>query len=347
MTNLLHLPCVLLLAAPVAGESDGDWVEFDRELAALAASLIQEGGGPGLHGQMRAVLTASDARGGNVGGLGLSDARLGIRGGQGSYGYRLEMDFADDWREGTLGLLDAAVDYQVTEGMQLSMGRFRAPVSSAAGQDIGKMNFQTRSSIACALAARQGGLMLQGRSWGVQWSASMQNGSDSLGQDLLTSMRLGIDLSSGLLRAPRADARTTSPRKPIHLGLAHVRDHSLPGAHCTLFEVRIEHGAWDLAIDLAQVGPGGLSSLSENPTAVLGPDTSPHSISLSWDATEDWRFAVRSQNSDTHVQSVTDVALTRFLQGQRLKWTLGLSRQVSGELDTDTRTLTCGLSLAF
>ena len=91
--------------------ADGDWSELDREVEALTSSLLSEGGGPGLFGRVQSAYLASSDIPGDLGGFGVADARLGFMGSHGGYEYRLEVDFADDWGSGTLGLLDAQASF--------------------------------------------------------------------------------------------------------------------------------------------------------------------------------------------------------------------------------------------
>ncbi len=329
----LYTFAVLALAPahglPIGSGSDGDWSELDREVEALAASLLADGGGPGLFGRVQATYLASNDLPGDLGGFGVADARLGIRGVSSGYEYRLEVDFADDWGSGSMGLLDAQASFALTETVMATLGRFQPKISSNGLLDEGSMAFLSHSIIGTALAARDDGLMLEGSLSEVDWALCIMNGLDGAGDEALASLRLSMDLT------PNEHNRYGSPTEGAYGGseevtalaaFAMVEDRGDPESDLALAEFRAGSGTWSLAFDAADVGSAGFSSLADNFTGVLTSDTKPHSISLTLMVRETWELALRVQDLDLAGLRQNDLALTHYLSGHDIKWTLGVTQ---------------------
>jgi hypothetical protein len=346
---------IVLALAPAHGlsidlGSDGEWSELDQEIEALAASLLAEGGGPGLFGRVQTAYLASNDLPGDLGGFGVADARLGITGARSGYEYRLEVDFADDWGSGSLGLIDAQASFALTETVMATLGRFQPKISSNGLLDEGSMAFLSHSIIGTALAARDEGLMLQGTLSEVDWALCIMNGLDGPGDEALTSLRLSMDLTpnehNGSGR-PTEGAYGGSEEVSAMAAFAMVEDRGNPDSDLALVEFRAGSGTWSLAFDAADVGSAGFASLADNITGVLIQDTNPHSISLTLMVRETWELALRVQDLDLAGLRQNDLALNHYLSGHDVKWTLGLTQLESNTLGLDTEIWGIALNVGF
>lgn len=271
-------------------------------------------------------------------------------GSHGGYEYRLEVDFADDWGSGTIGLLDARASFALTETVRATLGRFRPVISANGLLDEGDMVFLSHSVIGTALAARDEGLMLQGALSGLDWALCIMNGLDGQGDDALASLRVSLDLRPS---APHSPDRLTegaygSPEEvSAQAALAMVKDRGNPGSDLALAEFRAGSDVWSLAFDAAQVGPGGFVSLASNIGGSLAPNTNPHSVSLTLMVQEDWELALRVQELDLADLRQNDLALTHYSSGHDVKWTLGLTQLESSTLGLDTELWGIALNVGF
>jgi hypothetical protein len=333
---------------------DGEWSELDREVEALAASLLAEGGGPGLFGRLQTAYLASNDPSGDLGGFGVADARLGIMGARNGYEYRLEVDFADDfaddWGTGSLGLLDAQASFALTETVMATLGRFQPRISSNGLLDEGSMAFLSHSIIGTALAARDEGLMFQGTLSEVAWALCVMNGLDGPGDEVLTSLRVSMDLTPNERNRsgrPTEGAYGRSEEVSALAAFAMVEDHGNPGSDLALAEFRAGSDTWSLAFDAADVGSAGFASLADNISGVLIQDTNPHSISLTLMVRETWELALRVQDLDLAGLRQNDLALSHYLSGHDVKWTLGVTQLESSTPDLDTELWGIALNVGF
>ncbi|GEM_PF-1031193 len=339
------------LALPLDPAGDGEWADLDREVEALTSSLLHEGGGPGLFGRVRSAYRASSDGTPDLSAVGVADARLGVAGSHSGYSYRLEVDFADDWGEGTLGLLDAQASFSVIDGVMATIGRFRPVISSDGLLDSGSMVFLERSSIGTAFAARDEGLMLQGTLSSLDWALSAMNGLDDQGDDALLSARASWEFTASNESSP-GNASGNGPVEGAHgvggqlrarVSASLVDDRSLADSDCTLMEFRAGAGNWSLAVDTVDVGSAGFTSLASGAFGFLAPDTNPHSVSGTYLLSDDWEMGLRVQDLDQGNLVQRDLALTHYISGHDLKWTLGLS-QTENEA-TGSRTELWGFAL--
>jgi len=314
--------------------ADGEWSDLDREVNALASSLLLKGGGPGLFGRVQTAYRGSSDLPGGLGGFGVADARLGLTGAHGSYEYRLEVDFADDLGSGTLGLLDAHASFALTDTVTATLGRFRPEISTNGLLDSGDMVFLGRSVIGTALAARDEGLMLQGALSDLDWTLCIMNGLDGQDDDALASLRINLDLKPSP-QSPirgRSEGAYGGPEEfGVRASVAFVEDRDPLGSYCALAELLAGSDRWSLAFETAHVGSRDFASLTSNISDILAADTNPYSLGLTLMVQEDWELALRVQDYDLGDLRQFDLGLNHYVAGHDLKWILGLTH-----LESDT-----------
>jgi hypothetical protein len=193
-----------LTSLAVANESD--WQALDQDIQALSASVQGlEGTGINLGGRVRTFYNNSgdivgfDADGdplttndqADLGGFSVNNARLYAYGTTTQdIGYRLEVDFA-----GQAGaLLDAYLDIPVGGEITARVGQFRAHVLRESLIDSGNLFFADRSVHASLFAGRGQGLAVMGNFDAFDWAVTLQNGSDSVGDDLFLAVRAELDI---------------------------------------------------------------------------------------------------------------------------------------------------------
>ncbi len=125
----------------MAHSADNEWASLDREVRLLSSTLSRDGG-LGLSGQVG--LRYDNNSDLNIGGFSASDARLAMDGSHGTYGYRVEVDFAGESYLGISDtdsdgipdtpsifmdtLMDAYATFGIGGAITARMGRFRASV---------------------------------------------------------------------------------------------------------------------------------------------------------------------------------------------------------------------------
>jgi hypothetical protein len=212
------------------------------------------------------------------------------------------------------------------------------------------MAFLSHSIIGTALAARDEGLMFQGTLSEVAWALCVMNGLDGPGDEVLTSLRVSMDLTPNERNRsgrPTEGAYGRSEEVSALAAFAMVEDHGNPGSDLALAEFRAGSDTWSLAFDAADVGSAGFASLADNISGVLIQDTNPHSISLTLMVRETWELALRVQDLDLAGLRQNDLALSHYLSGHDVKWTLGVTQLESSTPDLDTELWGIALNVGF
>jgi len=309
MKKLTCSAIALTMTCAAGFASDSEWSALDQEVGALTSSLLQ--GGATISGRVSSSYTSiSDT---NIGGFDAYDVRLAVSGSSGDFGYRIENDFADE------GLLDAYATWSLGT-IDATMGQFRAAVCSDALLDEGNMDHIAHSAIGAAFSSRSNGLGLSGSMDQFGWSLGIMNGTDGTGDDLETVIRVSFD-----------------PMEGTSVSVAIV-DDGYDDSGATVIEIDFamaEFGVNIVQADVESAGSGG--SLG---TPLAG-DTTPMTISVTYDFNADWMIAVRMTDFDdaggTERQEIT---------ANHGNWQIGMTAD-SSDTGSDTDTLQVALHVGF
>jgi hypothetical protein len=269
----------------------------------------------------------------------------------------VEADFADE------GLRGAYATWAMTESVSAQMGQFRAGVCSDADLDEGNMKHFYHSGVGGAFTGFTGGLGLSGSMSDISWAISIMNGgtpandgpdelpdtaddvaanADNTGDDLLTAIRVGMNLMDG-----------GDDGMSVSANIALVDNGHEDDDDATVIEVSAGNGTWGLGVETCDTGEGFSNSLAGNDGGLmsLADDASTMAISASYNINANWEIAVRMTDYDNDNES-TEVTATNYLDGHGLKWQIGMADSdydlVDGDgNDQDLSTIMIGLTVAF
>lgn len=329
--------------------SDSDWPALDEEVGALASTLGPDGGAS-ISGRVSAGYLMQDPA---TDGFSVADARLAIDGESGDYGYHVETDFADE------GLRAAYASFGIGEHVSARIGRFHASICYDTDLDEGSMKHFSHSVIGGAFTGFSSGIGMTGEITSdeasqMSWAISIMNGGDGGGDELLTSLRVVmelIDASEGGMN--------------VSASIAAVDDAANEDTGATIIEVNAGNGTWGIGIETARVGDGtdfdsngdsindsntGSGSLAAgaDTTGVLAGGSSPMVVSLSYRISSDWEIALRGTDMDDGVGTTnTEVTASHYLDGHARKWQVGITRPDNDAGTAGEDALMIGLNVAF
>ena len=156
MKKLVCSAIALSMTSAAGFASGSDWSTLDQEVQALTASLSgsQDGGGMQLSGVIRSFYASSSdiAIGLNdLGGFIVENARVGVSGERGDYGYELLLDFADGDEFG-LTVLDAVATFPIGGSVKGRFGQYRSGISRSGLVYVQNMMFVDRGLVGSLFA---------------------------------------------------------------------------------------------------------------------------------------------------------------------------------------------------
>ena len=331
MKKLTCSAIALTMTCAAGFASDSEWSALDQEVGALASTLSLDGGAS-ISGLLQtAYMSDGDT---DTGGWATGNARLAVDGSHGDYGYHVEADFADD------GLRGAYATWGMTDSVSAQMGQFRASVCNDADLDEGSMKHFAHSGVGGAFTGFTGGLGLSGAMSDISWSLSIMNGgANSTNDELLTALRVSMDLMDG------GDGGMS-----VSANVALVDDGEGTDDDATVIEVSAGNGTWGLGVETCDTGVGFTNSLAgANDGAVngmaLAQDASTMAISASYNIDANWEVALRITDWDNDNES-TEITANNYLDGHGLKWQIGMQETDDGA-GNDTSAMLVGLTVAF
>ena len=356
-----------LSATSAAGlASDSDWSSLDQQIEALTASLaVDNGGGPNMFGRLRAYYaTSSDVVGGidsdgddlDLGGFFVEDARFGVHGQRGDYGYKLQVDFADG-----MSLLDAYADFPIGEQVQGRFGQFKSELSRSALVSSGKLAFIDRNAVGNLFSMRVPGFQIGGEFDALDWNIDIQNGGDTdagtgfgagAGDDLYFAGKVSFDvLGAGKDLPEGATGGTDEPSATVAIGF--YSDGATEDGDGFIAEFHGGTNVYSFGLDVLSIGDGlyaGNGSAEDSLTGIeLEADTTPISLAGTYMVSPDtWEVALRFQDYDNdNDESKIDLAVNNYLDGHNLKWTLQYSTTDSDDEDHEIDLIALQLALVF
>jgi len=359
MKKLTCSALALTMTCAAGFASDGEWSALDQEVGALASTLTLDGG-PTVSGDFRSGYTSSSdfdvfATGADVddfpdtGGFSVDQARVAVSGSNGDYGYRIDIDFANN---DNAGLRDAYATFSMTDSVSAQMGQFRASVCNDADKDENEMDHFYHSAVGAAYSGFTSGLGLSGSASEISWALSIMNGADGTDDENSLIMRASMDLMDG-----GDDGIDVSASIAI-VDEGDDGDDLTEDGGGTIIEVTATNGTWAVGVETMDTDDGGAGAYAGNHIAAnttifdgtLEGDTGPMAISLSYNIDANWSVALRSTDYDDLLEvSSTEITATNTVSAG-VRWQIGTISVESDNDDfdlDDASVLQVGLGISF
>ncbi len=335
MKKLTCSAFALTMTCAAGFASDSEWSTLDQEVGALASTLSLDGGAS-ISGRIYTGYISdgdTDTGGFTVADTGLAfDARLAVDGSHGDYGYHVETDFADE------GLRGAYATFGIGDSVSAQMGQFRASVCNDADLDEGDLSHFRHSVVGGAFTDFTSGLGLSGEMSQISWGLGIMNGSDGTDDELLTALRVSMDIMDG-----------GDDGIGVSASVAIVDNGANDDDDATVIEINAGNGTWGVGVETADTGADFTNSLAGNDTGImaLAADASPMVISANYNVNADWNVALRMTDYDDGAGSEsTEITANHFLDGHGLKWQIGMV-QTDNDAGADSDMILVGLNVAF
>ena len=323
--------------------NDDEWSSLDRDIEALAAGWAPQGGGLAFRGLLRALYGNADDTNGNlfinqddISGFVIERAQIETEGTVEDYGFRIQLEAAG----GPATLLDAYATWQINQYVRYTMGNFRPPILYESLLDDGDRLFILRTDAGELFYGRDVGARLDGRYERFSWTIATQNGSDSIGDDLAVSGRVGLDIL-GTGEDMVQGAYTGTGQHQLSVNLSALDDASAP-SEGELFAADAQWSFDRFAAD-AQV-----ISFGDDPTFFGGrSDATAYAITGSFMLVpEKYEVAVQFQETDNvDGDNAVTVGVNRYIGGQDVKWQVNFATAESDDSTKEFDVLLIGLNI--
>lgn len=345
----------LALACLPLASTTSDWAAIDSELAALGRQLEEPtSSGPNWSGFLRVSYAHSsepaiDGDGDGVldqefSGFSFENIRVAVDGVLGEHSWGLSFDF------GGLGLqenlVDAWIGRRAWEGATAYLGLLRAPLLRTQMLPETTNLFVVRTRNAYLLTPREAGVRIDQALGDARLSYAVQNGANSIAEDLRLSVRGEWDVLGR--PTPDAEGAYGAPAElAATVGLALTNDDSLDGGGlAVLADAALVSFPWSLQFEVVDYDDGYTSPIFY-PDDLEG-DSTPWSLTASWVFLEHWEAAVRYEDYDEAIKQreALSLGVNRYVAGHDLKWQLNYI-DIDGEAGSDNEFIVLGSTLAF
>lgn len=341
--NKFVLGALALTAAStpsLAGEKD--WAAaYDQDIESLAASLTQSASGVTVSGFLRSsYASSSDVQvlpsGNDLGGFGIDNARLHVKGNIGNYGVVIQLEGAHpDPSISGVGLLDAYATFPVTEQISGQMGSFRPPFLASSLREEDGLLFLMRTSEGEFWSFRDEGVQFSGAFDQLSFSVAAMNGDDGAGDDLVMAGRVTFTVMGN---APGAHegALGQDDATSLTVGVGYYNDDGLDDATA-------------IAVD-AQFGMGELSAALEffDYDVAYG-DNSPWNFQAGYMVVpEEWEVAIRYEDwDDADDTTAITAGVNWYHNGHAAKWQLNYMSSDSDNTSNEIDAIAVGLTASI
>jgi len=338
MKKLVSSAIALSMTA-TAGLATGDWSSLDQQIEALTASTALDTTGPTIGGRVRTLYVTYEydvleekSLSVDVGGFRVNDARFHVTGGRNGYDYKVQVDFAD----GDPIILDAYAGFPIGGQVKGRIGKFKPAIARSGLVSSGKLFFVDRSIVGNLFSGRTAGFMVHGEADQLGWWITVSNGTDGVDDDYLISGRLTFDvLGEGVAGCEGAYGGTDEPSATV--AVAFYDDGFVDDGDGTLLEFHGGTNVYSFGLDVLDVGEGLVTSngsaMAEDFGTTISADCTPITA---WGTymlqPEAWEVGVRMADYDNELdEDKLDVAVTNYLDGHNLKWSLQYSTTSSDD----------------
>lgn len=358
----------------------GEWSSWDEWIA--SAGRLQDaagdGGGWHLSGFLRARYghssdVAPDALDttSELGGFQIDDARIEARASLGDFRVHLALEgtsgapdtpatygsgggawsmFGDVESTGAMALLDANVNWQLSDLIDLTAGLFLVPFHANAAIREDRMLFLNHSVSGEHWRFRDIGVKVSGDHGAVDWSLALTNGLDAQADELAWFARV-----QGELLDPDAPSTEGSfgvaDARHLQVGAGYYSDDgNTPDDVAWTVDANFVQGAFNAGFELVDYDQGATSIYTNNQqsASVIAGDRTAWVAQGGWRFDPNWEAAARYEDlGDDDETTVATVAINRYLRGHQVKLQLQYSMAESddGLLEADILALGMTVSL--
>ena len=331
MNKFVYSALAATLVSTTGFATETEWIELDRELDAMSATLAQDGGGPQMFGWVASNWGFSSddaykvdsggmpsATGESYSGLAFQSVRFGVSGSTADYGYHVSTDL----RYGFAMLYQAFGTVNFGQAVTLSMGQFKIPTLRSQLVDQNRTFFIRRSEIFAAidndggeLAAVDRGAMISGNYEMVNWALAVQNGEDTVQDKYLLSGRLSFDLMGEGAGQYLEGAYNASDGTNLSLGIFGSDDgtRSMDTARAIGGELYLTSGPFAASAEII--------SYDLNDGTTPKTDDTPFNLSGYYMFTDQWELGIRWEEMDnTAKDRYITGGVNRYVSGHDVKW---------------------------
>lgn len=366
MKQLVICAVAASMASASALASESEWATLDRDVQALSASLSGlEDSNTKFSGYIRAAYVSSGdvAVGANdLGDFDILEARLKASGTRHGIDYVFQIGAES---AGSASLLkDAYLNIPIGANLKVRAGQFKGIICRDSLVSTSKLFFADRSQIGGLFSTRREGIALLGEFEGFDWAVTIQDGTDSAGDEYLLALRGeidllgdGIDMVEGAYGAGDVEATAA---------VSYWDDGAVDNGDGLLFQATLTSKQYSLNAYVADISEGLVTSNGSSSTfpggvmatGLIG-DSTPFGIMGTFMIAEPtasqggWEVGLRFQDLDNGDAdtSIIDVGLNYYGAGHDYKyflhWQSINSTVVGTSASADADIIRLGVNLGF
>ncbi len=283
----------------------------------------------------------------DLGGFFVRRARVALSGHHGHYGYHVEVDTSV-----ASILREAYIDIPI-ENLTARTGLYKSGVSRNSLVRANELFFIERSEIGQMFEQRDTGVTLSGSASNLGWSVTVQNGRDTTGDELFLAGRVvldfmgrGANLAEGALGGSESLGGTAS--------ISYFDDASTPDGTGWIGEVHMSTDRYSWGVEAMNLDDGGAfatpagSSIRDTRTPAQMDGTPVLVYGTYMFSPDRWEGGLRIQDLDDSTDTrFYEGSLSRYVDGHRLKYSLGFVTIDSDNIGVDGNLLQASVQLSF
>jgi hypothetical protein len=372
------LPIVVISSTPVSpatatppapqASAETHWTALDRELDALALTATSQDKGPSISGWLRSRaafssdVDASAAAGSqDLAGFNMDDIRLVLSGSAAEgWSYTVSLEAGDpaisDASGSGVGLFDAYATVALGDQAAVSIGRLSATFLWSSGIGENQRLFLDKTFVGEFWDGRDVGFEISGSAGGFRGWAAVQNGSDSVSEELALSARVSFHVLGDALPACEGSCGLGEARQ-LTIGAAWFDDTGLDEGTAIGADVFFASGRWSASAEIVDFGDdlGPVAAVNSSTGAVIPGAIGATGAQTSWNAAlafalvpDTWEIAARWQDLDDDAgTTIASASVVRYVAGHSIKWTAQVDSADSDDPALEVDTLAVGLAVGF
>lgn len=343
----IGLTASALLAAPAAANTGDSWMKLDSEIASLSSNVTSDGGMV-VSGYIADWYTSTSDTNPNTGGWAFKSMRLNFKG-------KVEdmtVKVSTSLKSGTSAdLKDAYVKWEVTDGLDLKVGRFKRPFSWNYTTSSSRLLFYD-NTMNGENEDRDSGFMLAGSFSNDKygWQASMTNGDDGTGDSQRYTARLTAKVAGEGGFHKNEGAIEARDELDASLGIAFATDESdTTGFDKVGFEGALTMSNMFASFDVIDWSTDAPGTVFDDETGIDLEDTTPWSVTGSYLLGDNKEFAARYEDFDDADSTNRTTVGFNFYQilPHKAKWMINYQDLSSDNAALDAQFIRLGLVLSF
>jgi len=342
----IGLAASALFAASASANTGDSWLQLDKEIASLNSSVSSDGG-MGVSGYIADWYTSNTDTPSNKGGWKFKSLRLTFKGNVEDMAVKVSYSL----KSGTAALKDAYVKWEITDGLDLAVGRFKRPFAWNFVTSSSRLLFYD-NSMNGNNEDRDTGFMLSGKLGDdmLDWRAAMTNGDDGTSDKQRYTARVTANVAGEGAFRKHEGAVGSRDELDASIGVSYSSDKSLT----TGFDKVGVDGAMTVAgffasFDVIDWSADAVGTVFDKDTGIDVDNTTPWSLTGSYLLRDDMELAVRYEDFDDAANTNRTTVGFNFYQilPHRAKWMINYSDLTSDTLALEEQIIRVGLVLSF